>query len=73
MPAMIKTVGSTTIQPRQRLSCHCGADVLALDLPDGIVDPRQSGYKVGCLEGVNPFDLGPVPTNDGVKHPADRR
>jgi hypothetical protein len=47
--------------------------VLALDLPDGIVDPRQSGYKVGCLEGVNPFDLGPVPTNDGVKHPADRR
>ncbi len=24
------------------------------------------------LEGVNPFDLGDVVTNDGVNHPADR-
>lgn len=35
-------------------------------------NPSQYGYNVGCLEGVNPFDLGPVPTNDGVNHPADR-
>ena len=35
--------------------------------------PDQYGYNVGCLEGVNPFDLGPVPTLDGVNHPADRR
>ncbi len=34
--------------------------------------PHQYGYNVACLEGVNPFDLGPVPTNDGVNHPADR-
>lgn len=34
--------------------------------------PEQYGYNVGCLEGVNPFDLGEVPTNDGVNHPADR-
>ena len=35
-------------------------------------NPTEYGYNVGCLEGVNPFDLGPVPTNDGVNHPADR-
>jgi hypothetical protein len=36
-------------------------------------NPQEYGYNVGCLEGVNPFELGPVPTNDGVNHPADRR
>ncbi|MEW6762465.1 MAG: GFA family protein [Pseudomonadota bacterium] len=35
-------------------------------------NPQEYGYNVGCLEGVNPFDLGEVPTNDGVNHPADR-
>lgn len=35
-------------------------------------NPQQYGYNVGCLEGVNPFDLADVPTNDGVHHPADR-
>jgi hypothetical protein len=131
---MIKTVGGTPIQPKHRASCHCGAVVLELDLPDGIVDPgrcdcslcrrrgaivasvplaglrivqgeselklyqfntmtarhyfcsicgiythhqrrsnpNEYGYNVGCLEGVNPFDLGPVPTSDGVNHPSDR-
>jgi hypothetical protein len=131
---MIKTVGTTAIEAKHRLSCHCGSVILELDLPHGIVDPRrcdcsicrrkgaivasvaldgitvvqgadvlkmyqfntktakhffcsncgiythhqrrsnpsQYGYNVGCLEGVNPFDLGPVVTNDGVNHPADR-
>lgn len=36
-------------------------------------NPTEYGYNVGCLEGVNPFDLGPVPTSDGVNHPSDRR
>lgn len=35
-------------------------------------DPTEYGYNVGCLQGVNPFDLGNVVTNDGVNHPADR-
>ncbi|MBY7832692.1 GFA family protein [Vibrio fluvialis] len=35
-------------------------------------NPHQYGYNAGCLEGVNPFDLGDVVTNDGVNHPADR-
>ncbi|WP_171760970.1 GFA family protein [Vibrio sp. RE86] len=34
--------------------------------------PDEYGFNVGCLEGVNPFDLGDVVTNDGVNHPADR-
>jgi hypothetical protein len=131
---MIKKVGPTEIKSKHRASCHCGAVVLELDLPNGIVDPRrcdcslcrrkgaivatvaaegvkviqgqsqlklyqfntltarhyfcancgvythhqrrsnpeQCGYNVGCLEGVNPYDLGPVKTSDGVHHPADR-
>lgn len=36
-------------------------------------NPHQYGYNVGCLQGVNPYDLEVVPTNDGVNHPADRR
>ena len=130
----IKRVGKTEIGPTHRASCHCGAVVLELTLPNGIVDPRRCdcsicrrkgavvasvplsglsvvkghdmlrvyefntrtakhffccqcgiythhqrrsnpseyGYNVGCLEGVNPFELGPVPTSDGVHHPADR-
>lgn len=36
-------------------------------------NPEQFGYNVGCLEGVNPFDLGPVEVTDGVNHPSDRR
>ena len=132
---MIKVVGQTRISPKHRLSCHCGAVVLELELPDGIVNPRRCdcsicrrkgavvasaplsaltivagqdalrmyqfntgtakhyfcsvcgiythhqrrsspneyGYNVGCLDGVNPFDIPDVPTNDGVNHPADRQ
>ena len=35
-------------------------------------DPTEYGYNVGCLVGVNPFDLGDVPVRDGIHHPADR-
>ena len=131
---MIKTVGATSIEPKHRASCHCGAVVLELELPQGIVKPRRCncsmcrrrgaivasvplaglrvvqgedalrlyqfnthtarhyfcghcgiythhqrrsnpeeyGYNVGCLEGVDPFELGDVSTKDGVHHPADR-
>jgi hypothetical protein len=34
--------------------------------------PQQYGCNVGCLEGVNPFAIPAVPTNDGVDHPEDR-
>ncbi|PWQ95287.1 GFA family protein [Leucothrix arctica] len=35
-------------------------------------NPTEYGFNVGCLEGVNPFDLGEIVTNDGVNHPSDR-
>jgi len=35
-------------------------------------DPSEYGFNVGCLEGVNPFDLGDIVTNDGVNHPSDK-
>jgi len=35
-------------------------------------DPNLYGFNVACLEGVNPFDIGPVPASDGVNHPSDR-
>ncbi|WP_293933247.1 GFA family protein [Iodobacter sp.] len=131
---MIKKVGPTIVPPKHRASCHCGAVVLELDLPNGIVDPRrcdcsicrrkgavmasialvdikviqgadsiklyqfnthmakhyfcgqcgiythhqrrsnpeQYGFNVGCLEGINPYDLENIPLNDGVNHPNDR-
>jgi hypothetical protein len=130
----MKRIGTTDILSTHRASCHCGAVVLELSLPEGVVDPRrcdcslcrrkgaivasvsladlevirgaealavyqfntataahffcsvcgihthhqrrsnpeQYGYNVGCLEGVNPFDLGEVVTRDGVRHPSDR-
>lgn len=34
-------------------------------------NPLEYGYNVGCLVGVNPFELGPVPVLDGVNHPSD--
>lgn len=38
---MIKRIGNTPIQERHKASCHCGAVVLELTLPDGVVDPRR--------------------------------
>lgn len=35
-------------------------------------NPKEYSFNVACLEGVNPFDLGEVPTLNGINHPADR-
>ncbi|NAW58682.1 MULTISPECIES: GFA family protein [unclassified Vibrio] len=35
-------------------------------------NPSEYGYNIGCLEGVNPYQLGEVVVNDGVNHPADQ-
>lgn len=35
-------------------------------------NPNEYGYNIGCLEGVDPYELGVVPTGDGVNHPSDR-
>ena len=38
---MIKKVGPATILEKHRATCHCGAVVLELSLPDGIVNPLR--------------------------------
>jgi len=35
-------------------------------------NPNQFGVNVGCIEGVNPYELTGVTLCDGVNHPADR-
>ena len=35
-------------------------------------NPEQYGFNVGCLEGVNPYELTNIPVYDGVSHPVDR-
>ncbi|EGQ8259904.1 GFA family protein [Vibrio parahaemolyticus] len=35
-------------------------------------DPSEYGYNVGCLEGVNPYELGDIEVMGGVNHPSDR-
>ena len=34
-------------------------------------NPEQYAFNVACLEGVNAFELGKVPTSDGINHPAE--
>ncbi|MCL1057371.1 GFA family protein [Shewanella gelidimarina] len=35
-------------------------------------NPNQFGVNVGCIEGVNPYELTGVTLCDGVNHPSDR-
>lgn len=37
----LKEVDGVQIQAKHKASCHCGAVVLELSLPDGLVDPRR--------------------------------
>jgi hypothetical protein len=131
---MINQIGNIEIKSKHLARCHCGAVVIELNLPDGVVDPRRCNcsicrmkgaimagvpldglrvlqgaetlrlyqfntmtarhyfcgvcgidthhqrrsdpnvyaYNVACLDGVNPFDLGEVPTSDGINHISDR-
>jgi len=35
-------------------------------------NPNLYGFNVGCLEGVNPFDLDDLPVSDGINHEFDQ-
>lgn len=35
-------------------------------------NPDQYAVNVACIEGVNPFELGDIPTTDGINHSCDR-
>lgn len=49
---MLKQVGSTEIKAKHLASCHCGAAVLELDLPDGIVKPRRCNCSICRRKGA---------------------
>ncbi len=36
-------------------------------------NPKQYGFNVACLEGINPYELGEVTIYDGINHPADKK
>lgn len=36
-------------------------------------NPNQYSVNIACLEGVNPFELGDIPTTDGINHSCDRK
>ena len=36
-------------------------------------NPNQFSVNVACINGVNPFELGNIPTTDGINHSCDRR
>lgn len=56
----IHEVGSTRIQQRHRASCHCGAVVLELHLPDGLLDLRRCTCSMcrrkGAVMGAVPIE-----------------
>jgi hypothetical protein len=47
-----KKVGPAVIQERHRARCHCGAVVLELSLPDGIVDPHRCNCSICRRKGA---------------------
>lgn len=49
---MLKRVGDAEIKPVHRASCHCGAVVLELDLPEGIVRPRRCDCSLCRRKGA---------------------
>ncbi|WP_397543541.1 GFA family protein [Roseovarius salis] len=34
-------------------------------------NPHEYGVNIGCIEGINPAELEPIPWADGVNHPSD--
>ena len=48
---MIKRIGETDIKPLHNASCHCGAVVFELDLPNGIVDPERCNCSLCKMRG----------------------
>jgi hypothetical protein len=56
---LIKSVGGVPVLPTHRSSCHCGAVVLEIDLPDGIVNPCRCNCSMcrrkGAIVGLVPL------------------
>jgi hypothetical protein len=49
---LIKQVGDTTVGRIHKLTCHCAAVELEVDLPDGIVDPHRCDCSICNRKGA---------------------
>ena len=49
---MLKQVGDTVINSIHKLTCHCGAVELEINLPDGIVDARRCNCSICRRKGA---------------------
>ncbi len=67
---MLREVGGVAIQPRHLASCHCGAVVLELDLPNGIEDPRRCDCSICRRKGavVASVPLSGIRVVKGAEH-----
>jgi len=36
-------------------------------------NPQEFAVNIGCLEGIDPFDLGEIVTTDGINHSCDQK
>ena len=72
---MIKRIGNTLIQGKHRASCHCGAVVLELSLPHGVVDPRRCDCSLCRRRGaiVASVRLSGLPHGDTAGRPPEVR
>mgnify|MGYP001170628336 FL=1 len=37
------------------------------------INPSMTGFNLGCIDGVNTFDLKKIKVNDGQNHPLDKK
>ena len=36
-------------------------------------NPGEFGINAGCIDGIDPARLGPIPWMDGINHPSDEK
>jgi len=70
MRITIKKVGETIIDPKHRLTCHCGSVVLELNLPNGIVNPRRCDCSICRRRGavIGSVSLADISVLKGLEH-----
>ncbi len=70
MSMTIKKVGKTIIEPKHRLTCHCGSVVLELNLPNGIVNPRRCDCSICRRRGavIGSVSLADISVLKGLEH-----
>ena len=66
----LKRIGGVEIHSKHRATCHCGAVVLELTLPDGVVNPRRCDCSYCRRRGtiVASVPLSGLRITEGAEH-----